>query len=389
MYGIALEGGGAKGAYHIGAMKALYENGYEIGGYVGTSIGSFNAAILAQCDFDKLYNFWYNGSISDLIDISESDLQKFLKKKIDFPLIKSMGGYIKKIKADRGIDISKYRKVISDMVDEDKLRNSGKDYGLVTVSVTDKKNLELFKEDIPKGEIEGYIMASSYIPVFKMEKINEKYYIDGGFYDNCPVNMLIRKGYTDIISIRTGAIGISRKIKGAQKINLIEIRPSKDLGGILVADNRVSRNNIKMGYYDTLRVIKGIKGTTYYINPLEENEFFNMLLNLSDESIYKLAGKTIKNAQDYDPKKLLFEKIIPAISKKIRSTDTKTYNDFAYNLIEFLLEYDGTAEVYKIHDFDEIIALLKKQANMMAKKERANIVPNSTVEMIIRLITEI
>jgi len=34
MYGIALEGGGARGAYHIGALKALIENGYEISGIV-------------------------------------------------------------------------------------------------------------------------------------------------------------------------------------------------------------------------------------------------------------------------------------------------------------------------------------------------------------------
>ena len=52
MYGVALEGGGMKGAYHIGAVKAILECGYEIGAYVGTSIGSFNAAVLAQGDFE-------------------------------------------------------------------------------------------------------------------------------------------------------------------------------------------------------------------------------------------------------------------------------------------------------------------------------------------------
>ena len=39
MLGVALEGGGARGAFHVGAIKALLEEGYEIDGIVGTSIG--------------------------------------------------------------------------------------------------------------------------------------------------------------------------------------------------------------------------------------------------------------------------------------------------------------------------------------------------------------
>ena len=57
MYGLALEGGGAKGAYQAGALKAIEECGFEIGAIVGTSIGSFNGAMFAQGDFEKLYDF--------------------------------------------------------------------------------------------------------------------------------------------------------------------------------------------------------------------------------------------------------------------------------------------------------------------------------------------
>lgn len=59
MYGIALEGGGTKGAYHMGAVKAILECGFDIGAVVGTSIGAFNAAVIAQGDFEKLYKRWY------------------------------------------------------------------------------------------------------------------------------------------------------------------------------------------------------------------------------------------------------------------------------------------------------------------------------------------
>ncbi len=56
MYGLVLEGGGAKGAYHIGAYRALMEEGIEIQGIAGTSVGALNGAILAQGDYEKPMN---------------------------------------------------------------------------------------------------------------------------------------------------------------------------------------------------------------------------------------------------------------------------------------------------------------------------------------------
>ena len=69
MYGVVLEGGGLKGAYHLGAVKAILECGYEIGAYVGTSIGSFNAAVLAQGDFELLYKEWWSASSMLALDL--------------------------------------------------------------------------------------------------------------------------------------------------------------------------------------------------------------------------------------------------------------------------------------------------------------------------------
>lgn len=39
-YGLVLEGGGAKGAYQIGAWKALKEAGVKINAVAGTSVGA-------------------------------------------------------------------------------------------------------------------------------------------------------------------------------------------------------------------------------------------------------------------------------------------------------------------------------------------------------------
>ena len=43
--GLALAGGGVRGAAHIGAIKALEENGIKIDAVAGTSAGSIVAAL--------------------------------------------------------------------------------------------------------------------------------------------------------------------------------------------------------------------------------------------------------------------------------------------------------------------------------------------------------
>ena len=53
-YGLVLSGGGSKGAYESGCMKALQELGYHFDIVTGTSIG----LLVAQEDYQKLYELW-------------------------------------------------------------------------------------------------------------------------------------------------------------------------------------------------------------------------------------------------------------------------------------------------------------------------------------------
>lgn len=66
-------------------------------------------------------------------------------------------------------------------------------FGLVTVCLSDKEAKQVFIDEIPKGELIDYLMATSSLPVFKRAKIDNKSYLDGGVYDNCPVEMLEKR----------------------------------------------------------------------------------------------------------------------------------------------------------------------------------------------------
>ena len=57
-YGIVLEGGGARGAYQIGALKAVTEAGIRIGAVAGASVGALNGAFLCMGDLKAAEELW-------------------------------------------------------------------------------------------------------------------------------------------------------------------------------------------------------------------------------------------------------------------------------------------------------------------------------------------
>ena len=47
-YGLVFDGGGARGAYQIGAWRALSEAGVKISAVAGTSVGALNGALVCE-----------------------------------------------------------------------------------------------------------------------------------------------------------------------------------------------------------------------------------------------------------------------------------------------------------------------------------------------------
>ncbi len=387
MYGVALEGGGTKGAYHMGALKAIYECGFDIGIIVGTSIGAFNAAVVAQGDFDKLYDVWYNGDSTIAIDFDKKELVKVNQRKMDIASVKYMYNYVTKSISDGGIDTTKLRQLYETYIDEEKLRASKVEYGMVTVSLSDKKPVYVYKEDIAKGKVVDYVLASSNLPVFKMPNlVDGKKYIDGGFYDNCPLKLLVDKKVKDIFEIRTEAIGVSRKIN-RKNLNIYTITASKDLGGILFTDNATMRKNIAMGYFDAIRVIKGYLGKEYYIIPKEESSVFDMLCNVTDENITELIAymNLSREVKEQEPKKILFEKVLPHISSKIAKKDKSTYQKLLVAVFEQIGMYANINE-YKLYTFDEMLEFCKRFAKTQLKKEEKLLIKNNTKILLLKFI---
>lgn len=318
MTGLVLAGGGVKGAYQVGSYLAFKKCGIKIDGIVGTSIGAFNAAVIISGKDAELYNFWKNVNVGELLNFDTKYTDSVNSKDKFKELIYGIEELEEVIK-NKGIDNKNLKGVLKEMVDEEKIRNSNIDYGLVTVRLNDLKPLCLFKEDMKPGKLPEYILASCNLPVFKKEKlIDNNYYIDGGFYDNNPINMLLNKGYNKVYSVEIQGVGFKQKVVDEKKV--IKITPSRFLGSTLNVNKQKINENIKLGYYDTLKVLKNYDGYNFIFKK-SHNLLYNTLLRKVDEDLYKRCKRYF---QAKDNKELII-KSLEYIMLKENSSYFKVY----------------------------------------------------------------
>lgn len=250
-YGLVLSGGGTKGAFEIGVWKALREMSVPIDCVIGTSIGAMNAAIIAQNDYEKAEAFWTNLTVNQVLNLNTTMVNKYLSQwsgaSFDFFRLSFINDLFR-----GGLDITPLRENLSQLIDEDAIRRSSMRLGLVTVELNTLSPTELMIEDIPRGKLLDYLLASAALPVFRRQEIDGKTYLDGGFYDNVPINFMARSGYKDILSVEFPAIGFKQRIAD-DSINMTVINNSEYLGMTLEFDQSTIINNIDMGYLDCKR----------------------------------------------------------------------------------------------------------------------------------------
>lgn len=356
MYGLVLEGGGARGAYHIGACKALQELGVEIGAITGTSIGALNGAMIVQGEVGKAYEMWANISPSQVVDVDEERLNELREMRFNTSHLPYYMKRFTEIVGEGGVDISPLRTLLNENIDEEKIRQSKIDLGIVTVSISDLKPLELFVKDIPEGHLVDYLVASAAFPGFKMERMDGKRFIDGGFHDNLPINMLLGKGYTEIIVVRTYGPGRHRRVD-RKGLTIHTIAPGEDLGGIMDFDRARANKNLQMGYFDTLKVFQGLAGNRYYLIPDREEEYFlEILMHLPKEKVCYIGS--LLGFKELPYRRMLFEQIIPRLTDMLNIERHADYREISLLLLE-QVAHRYQVDRFKIYTIDEFIAAVK------------------------------
>jgi NTE family protein len=360
-FGLVLEGGGAKGSYEIGAVKALEDMGIQISAVTGTSVGALNGVMVAQHEIDKAYKLWHDIHPSRIMKIDEERLKQLTHLEIKPGDMSYYLKMISEIITERGIDVTPLKELIKEYVNEEKLRKSDIAFGMVTVSFTDRKALELFVEDIPEGQVADYLFASANYPLFRSAKIDEKIYLDGGIYDNLPIRMLVDRGYKSLITIQVGGMGRKRKVN-LKNHNVINIEAKEPLGGPLHFESQKARENLKLGYFDAFRVMKSLSGQIYYIKIEQDEDYFIDYFRHLDKEIINKVAQTLNLNDDIPRNRLLFERILPKLVEILKLPEDCSYSDIALALAE-KIAIEVAVDRFKIYTFDELIGRIIKNYN--------------------------
>lgn len=340
MIGLALEGGGVRGSYQAGVYMAMYEQGLKIDGVCGTSIGALNGAIIASGKGQDLPKIWRSLSMGHVFGFSDSFIEASNKKELNLSFIKLSILSFLKIIGNKGIELRGLKEVIDKYLVIDDLLESDIDFGLCTVRLKSLKPLYLFKSDMNKDKIKDYILASAFLPIFKMEKlIDNHYYLDGGFYDLGPVNMLLNKGYDTVYLVKVHGVGISRSYDHNK--NVIVIESKRELGGVLDLDPKRIEENIKMGYYDCIRVLKKLDGEKYVFKNYSEN-YYKFLNRKIDNKLYRRVKNFFK-AKNYK------ETTIKALEYVMEHKNINYYDIYKpYKIIKYIKKnYEDNMFIYK------------------------------------------
>jgi len=283
---LVLSGGGSRGSYQIGVWKALKKLRVKIDIVTGSSVGAINGSMVVLDQFGQAEDFWLNAHTAQIFDLASAGtgaagkIERLTGKTSIMGMpIEEIFGYAREILKEGGAGSDGLLGILHSYIDEDALRRSGKDYGIVAAEAPSLKGRYIFKEDIPYGQLHDYILASaSCFPAAKYQEIGGRKFIDGGYADNLPVAMAMAKKPERIIAVDLQAPGrvIRKNTEAAEKHTgeFILIRSCHDLGNFLAFDKENAERNIRLGYLDAMKVFGRYRGTfcTFRKSGFDENE---------------------------------------------------------------------------------------------------------------------
>ena len=268
---LVLGGGGAKGAYEVGAIAALDELGIKAGSVFGTSVGALHAAMYAQGSMEAAAALWDNIRLSDVVSEESLAIADDAENIFDHP--EKLLEFITRYAQKKGVDVSPLMDILHKLIDEDKIRRSGVHLGIVTTRFPSLAMVEKRLEEMETGSLIDWLMASaSCFPIFPMKQVGGDRYIDGGFCDNTPVEMAVRSGARDIVAIDIGKHRSHTQYD--RRPNITYIRTSQPLGGLLTLDSALSARNRILGYNDVMRAFGRMRGVSYSFDAVDAQALY-------------------------------------------------------------------------------------------------------------------
>ncbi len=369
---LVLAGGGSKGAYEVGFVKALHELGIDYQIVTGTSIGALNGCLLAQQDYSAMENLWNTMSIKSVFagDFHEDfsiDLDSVLNQSHLY--ISFFKSYLK----EKGADITPLKKIIRNLLNEDQLLNSPIDFGLCTVHFPSLKPLFITKNEMEKEYIFDYLISSaSCFPVFPIHSFKGESFIDGGYYDNVPIDLAFDMGADEVIVVDMHE-GVTHKYY-LNRPHVIYTTPYLDLGTFMDFSRESLDRNQRIGYQTAMKYFGDYGGVKYTFKPFDTplfNEFYKEILYLEryvrtltrSDTESHLYDKFIESHKNEPLKEKDYLYIVLDWLAEIMNRDPSyvyNFDLFTTDLLDFYKEYiDKNYQMISFRSFDDVVHSLQ------------------------------
>lgn len=193
---LVLQGGGALGAYELGAARALYQSaGFAPDVIAGVSIGAITAALLARPaggrkPLEALEAFWQKVTVPAALFpqplrpfASFLGNPHFFLPRLDYFALPTWTYFY---------DTAPLRRTLEELVDVKALADRDA-VPKVLVSATDVKQGQIayFRSDRETLTLDHIMASGSLPPAFPMTTIGETSYWDGGLFDNTPLGAVL------------------------------------------------------------------------------------------------------------------------------------------------------------------------------------------------------
>ena len=255
---LVLAGGGARGSYQVGVWRALTELGWNPQIITGTSVGSLNGAMFALDLYETARDMWTSIRSQDVMELPEETRN-----------LTELHQFLRDVVRAGGMDVTPLEEIVERVLDEDALRTSPIRFGLVTVEKRGLKPRELPLEEIPKGKVKDYLLASAAcFPALRAKQIDGVQFLDGGYRDNMPTALAQKMGAEELVCVDLEGVGIT--LPNRTGLPTTMVRSYWELGDILHFDPDTARRNIELGYYDTLRAFGRLRGCAYAVAKNEQ-----------------------------------------------------------------------------------------------------------------------
>lgn len=339
---LVLAGGGTRGIYQLGVLKALHELGEDDFNMVfGVSVGALNAAMIVQGDLDRMAHMYDHLEADQIVKgfvPNDMSLGNLITERQEF--IPAFKYWVN----NGGVDISPFYNTVREYYVPERFFASDIDFFCVTAAAKNHAGVLVDKQMMKEHGEDWLVASASAYPAFPVKVIDGKEYVDGGYYDNFPVDYALQQGAEDIIGIDLGPEPLHPLY--LEKDHIKYIHPREEMYNFLTFDQAQMQKAKVMGYNDTMKTYGRLEGWQYTFEPFTYPDYF--------DEYYRgllLLETKIKMATSLN-ERFRSQQVITDILKQRMHLDHLSVRQYFYGIMDALLGLSG-ADSSLIYSMDE------------------------------------